>query len=138
MIVEEKRWPLLCRLGFHKEHRYMPKVGDYLGESVACHRCGWGRGSRSDSVWNINPEAVRKGAAQQAEIEFGRALGICQQTTDQLPKGMMNPMRMAYDLLIDSGKFTEEELAPVAASVEQHDQLLAQIERREDGNEARQ
>ncbi len=128
--------PFLCRIGLHEEYRYMPKVGDFLGESVACHRCGWGRGSLSDSLWNITPEEVQKGANQQAEIEFGRALGICQKITDRLPKGMMNPMRMAYDILVNSGKFTEEELTPVTASVEQHDKLLAQIERREGDNEA--
>ncbi len=104
--------PLLCKLGFHKRYRYLPKVSGDLGEiSIACKRCGYGL-RYFDGTWDIEPEEVQKSIQQQPQIEYGYVLGMV--------KGISDPLRqMEMALSIIKDKFTTQELLPLRNQLEE-------------------
>lgn len=104
-----KKQPFLCRIGLHFPYNYMPKVGGYLGDSIACRRCGYGRGYDG---WIIKPEDVQNSIKHQAEIEYGRILGFYPYSVDALMS-----MQGALRILAKQGKFSDEELEPFKAQV---------------------
>ena len=100
--------PFLCRVGLHRRYHYLPKVGGDLGAiSIACRRCGWGLTFMGK--WDIEPQAVQKGIKEQAEIEYGRMLGLFRGVE---PK---RSMQLAYEAI--KSKFTTEELKPIVATL---------------------
>lgn len=102
--------PFLCKLGLHKQYKYLPKVGGDLGEiSIACSRCGFGL-RYFTGKWDIQPKEVQDSVNKQAEIEYGRVLGFF--------RGLdpLQAMQSAYDCIKD--KFTEAELLPIKQNLD--------------------
>lgn len=106
---ESKQRPFLCRIGLHIPYKYMRKVGGYLGDRMACKRCGYGQ---SFNGWDINPVDVLNATKKQAEIEYGRILGIYPLTLFPLV----------------SIKFTDIELKPLKTQVKSMEDMRASIE----------
>lgn len=101
---EPKKQPFLCRIGLHNSYKYMPKVGGHLGDSVACRRCGYGKGYDS---WHIKPEDVQDSTRKQAAIEYGRVLCFYPSSLDPLMS-----MKAALNNITKSDKFSSVELEP--------------------------
>ena len=116
--MENNQKPLLCRMGLHKQYHYLPRVGGDLGEiCIACRRCGFGQSFRG---WDITPQKVQKDIAQEAQIEYGRVLGIIPSALDPLEQ-----MEMALRIIKD--KFTVKELAPIEKNVAESRKLKDRI-----------
>lgn len=115
-MKDNNKQPFLCSIGLHfPTYRYMPKVGGPLRESIACKRCGYGKAYNG---WYIKPKDVLDSVKKQADIEFGRVLNCFPSLCDPLTN-----MELSLEILVDSGKFTDDELKHLKARVRAFEDL---------------